>query len=576
MQLTKVLDSVPVVRWEGDHALPVRGLAYDSRQIEPGFLFVAVRGERLDGNDFVDQAFDRGATAVLSARPAPARPRGAWVQVADDRLALAIAARNYYDHPDERMTMVGITGTNGKTTVAFLVEAILRQAGLRPALLGTVLYRFERDETKASRTTPESLDLYRLIDRYATAGARSCAMEVSSHALALQRVAGITWRAAVFTNLTQDHLDFHHTMEDYFQAKLLLFRGLPESSVAIVNADDPRAGAVRAATRARVVTFGEDPSADVRIAEVRATSRGTEVGLRIATTPDGGGAPAGLLLRIRSPLLGRPNASNLAAAAAVGLATGVGADVIARGLETVTGINGRFERIETGQPYDVLVDYAHTDDALRNLLRAVRELGPRRIVTVFGCGGDRDRTKRPLMGFAAAAHSDLVVVTSDNPRTEDPDRIIADILPGVRRAHSRMDATGAGEAQSEAIDPDRCLVIPDRREAIRRALALAAAGDCVVIAGKGHETYQILGDRTVPFDDREVVREVLRDRGANGGGVAGTGLPEGGPRGGLQARGLAGGHFGGRLPAGDTPEGRHLAAGGPLAGDRDGRGRAAR
>ena len=561
MQLAQILEAVPVIRWDGDRTLSVRGLAYDSRQIEPGFLFAAVHGERLDGNDYVDQAFDRGAVAVLSSRPAPARPRGVWVQVEDDRLALAMTARNYYGRPDERLTMVGITGTNGKTTVAFLVEAILREAGLRPALLGTVLYRFDRDETRAARTTPESLDLYRLIDRYATAGARSCAMEVSSHALALQRVAGITWRAAVFTNLSQDHLDFHRTMEEYFEAKLRLFRGLPESAAAIVNADDPRADAVRAATRARVVTFGGDPSADVRIAEVRATSRGTEVGLRVATTPGGGAATAGLLLRVRSPLLGRPNASNLAAAAAVGTAIGIPFDAITRGLETVTGINGRFERVETGQPYDVLVDYAHTDDALRSLLRAVRELGPRRIVTVFGCGGDRDRSKRPLMGFAAAEHSDLVVVTSDNPRSEDPERIIADILPGVRRALS---------------DPDRCLVIPDRREAIRKALALAGAGDCVVIAGKGHETYQILGDRTVPFDDREVVREILRDRGANGGGTSGPGLPEGGPRGGLQARGLAGGHFAGRPPAGDTPEGRHLAIRGPEARDRDGRGRAAR
>jgi UDP-N-acetylmuramoyl-L-alanyl-D-glutamate--2,6-diaminopimelate ligase len=552
MQIARVLESVPVVRWDGEAALSVRGLAYDSRQIEPGFLFAAVRGERLDGNDYVDQAFDRGAVAVLSSRPAPARRRGVWVQVADDRLALAIAARNYYGRPDDRLTMVGITGTNGKTTVAFLVEAVLREAGLRPALLGTVLYRFERDETRAARTTPESLDLYRLIDRFATAGARSCAMEVSSHALALQRVAGIAWRAAVFTNLTQDHLDFHRTMEDYFEAKLRLFRDLSESATAIINTDDPRAAAVRGATRARALTFGVAPSADVRIAEVRATSRGTEVALRI---------PGGLLLRVRSPLLGRPNAGNLAAAAAVGTAVGLPPDVIARGLESVTGINGRFERIETGQPYDVLVDYAHTDDALRNLLRAVRELGPRRILTVFGCGGDRDRSKRPLMGLAAAEASDLVVVTSDNPRSEDPDRIIADILPGVRRALP---------------DPDRCLVIPDRREAIRRALAIAAPGDCVVIAGKGHETYQILGDRTVPFDDREVVREALRDRGANGGGASGTGLPEGGPGGGLQARGLAGGHVGMRPPAGDTPAGRHLSAGGVGVGGRDGRGRAAR
>jgi UDP-N-acetylmuramoyl-L-alanyl-D-glutamate--2,6-diaminopimelate ligase len=363
-----------------------------------------------------------------------------------------------------------------------------------------VLYRYEREETKAGRTTPESLDNHPLLDRFVTAGARSCAMEVSSHALALKRTAGIGFNAAVFTNLTQDHLDFHGTMEEYLDAKATLFRGLAPDAVAVLNADDPHADRFRSVTRARVVTFGEAGRADVRIASARPTISGTEVTLAVAPGLEGPESPPPLTLR--SPLLGRPNAMNLAAAAALALTLGVPRRAIARALESVRGVPGRFERIEAGQPFEVLVDYAHTDDALRRLLRAVRELGPRRILTVFGCGGDRDRGKRPLMGFAAAEGSDLVVVTSDNPRGEDPLAIIEEILPGVRRA--------LAVDEHAPLDPARCVVIPDRKEAIGRALSMAAAGDCVVIAGKGHETYQILRDRTVPFDDREAARDVLR------------------------------------------------------------------
>jgi UDP-N-acetylmuramyl-tripeptide synthetase len=330
-------------------------------------------------------------------------------------------------------------------------------------------------------------------------------MEVSSHALALRRVAGIRFRAALFTNLTQDHLDFHGTMDAYFEAKALLFRDLPADGIAVLNADDPRSEALRARTRARAFTFGTTARADVRIAAVATGRDGSRVDL--ATAP-GVCAPQAVRLTLRSPLIGRPNAWNLAAAAATGLALGVPVPAIVRGLEAVRGIAGRFERLDLGLPCDVLIDYAHTDDALANLLKAVRDLRPRRILTVFGCGGDRDRSKRPLMGAAAAAHSDLVIVTSDNPRGEEPLRILDDILPGVRRA--------LGVAEGAPLDPRRCLVIADRREAIRRALDLAGDGDCVVIAGKGHETYQILGDRTIPFDDREVAREFVRGRSAGG------------------------------------------------------------
>ena len=493
MQLSQILEGIQDARLSGDPQTPIRGLAYDSRAIEPGFLFAALRGQKSDGNDFVGQAIEKGAAAILShAAPDRAATRVAWVQADNERRALALAARNYYGRPDERMLMIGVTGTNGKTTVCFLLEAILREAGLKPCLLGTVLYRYNRDETKAGRTTPESLDLHRLLDRYATAGARTCVMEVSSHSLALDRVAGVAFQAAVFTNLTQDHLDFHGTMEAYFDAKAALFRGLAPSAVAVLNADDPHAQRLRPMTKARVVTFGRSQEADVRLETVEAGVSGTDITLAAAGGP----------LRVRSPLLGRPNAMNMAAAATAALALEVGREPIARGLESVAGVPGRFERIDEGQPFSVLVDYAHTDDALRNVLQAVRDLRPRRVVTVFGCGGDRDRGKRPLMGFAAASASDVVIVTSDNPRSEDPMAIIEDILPGTRRSFTGDPCGQSGEA--------RCLVIPDRKEAIRRALSLAEEGDCVVIAGKGHETYQILGGRTLPFDDREVAREILR------------------------------------------------------------------
>jgi UDP-N-acetylmuramoyl-L-alanyl-D-glutamate--2,6-diaminopimelate ligase len=500
VQLGQILEGIQDARLSGDPKTPIRGLAYDSRAVEPGFLFAALHGEKSDGNDYVEQAIDRGANAVLSRR-APDRvgAKVAWVQVDSDRRGLALAARNYYGRPDQRMLMIGVTGTNGKTTVCFLLEAILRVAGLKPCLLGTVMYRYNRDETKAGRTTPESLDLYRLLDRFATAGARSCAMEVSSHALVLERVAGVDFKAAVFTNLTQDHLDFHGTMDAYFGAKAILFRDLSGAAVAVLNADDPHARRLRSLTKARVVTFGESEGADVRLSSVQAAVSGTGIILQIAAGP---AATPGGRLEVRSPLLGRPNALNMAAAAAAALALGVGHDAVARGLGSVTGVPGRFERIDEGQPFTVLVDYAHTDDALKNLLLSVRDLRPRRIVTVFGCGGDRDKGKRPLMGFAAAAGSDIVVVTSDNPRSEDPMAIIEEILPGTRRA-----LTGDPGGQS---GKERCLVIADRKEAIRRALSLAEEGDCVVIAGKGHETYQILGERTIPFDDREVARDILR------------------------------------------------------------------
>lgn len=513
MQLRNLLADAPHAELTGDPETGIRGLAYDSRRVEPGFLFAAIRGEERDGNEFIDQAVEAGAVAILSARPpGRAAQRGiAWIRMENERAGLAIMARNYYGRPDERMRMVGVTGTNGKSTVAILLESILREADMSPCLLGTLNYRYGREEVRAERTTPESLDLYRHLDRFATAGARTGVLEVSSHALAMHRVEGISFAAGVFTNLTQDHLDYHGTMKAYLEAKSILFRGLVPESVAILNADDSASEDLKAVTRARVVTFGENARSDVRLDEVRLSGEGIEATLVIGpVVASGGSGPASM--RVRSPLLGRPNARNVATAAATALALGVPPEAVVRGIAAVSGVPGRLERVDADGPFMILVDYAHTDDALKKVVAAARDLGSGRIITVFGCGGDRDRAKRPKMGSAAASGSDVVVVTSDNPRREDPMKIIEEILPGVRRA-----LTGDPDGRP---DPARCLVEPDRREAIGRALALARAGDCVLIAGKGHENYQDLGDRTIPFDDRLVAREFLRLRARDSRGQA--------------------------------------------------------
>ncbi len=487
MNLSRILENVAVDGISGPPDPAVLGIAYDSRRVESGFLFAAIAGEKQDGNRFVPDALQRGACAILSARPAPDPPPVTWVSVPDDREALALSARNYYSRPDERIAVVGVTGTNGKTTVVHLLESILKAAGEKVCALGTLAYRVGREEIRADRTTPESVDLYRILDRGAAGGCRHAVMEVSSHALALKRVAGLRFAAAVFTNLTRDHLDFHGDMEHYREAKSWLFRDLAEGLPAVLNLDDSASDSFRAVTRGRPITYGFAPGADVRVESFQPDWKGCSLTLSVLGKP----------LALRSHLFGRPNASNIAAAVAASTALGCRPEAALEGIASVKGVPGRLEGIDAGQRFSVYVDYAHTDDALANTLKTVRDLRPRRLIVVFGCGGDRDRTKRPLMGAAAARLADLAILTSDNPRTEDPLAIVSEVEKGIRQVTS---------------DPARYRVIPDRREAIRTAILEADGGDAVVIAGKGHETYQILRDRTIPFDDREVARECLRAR----------------------------------------------------------------
>ena len=460
----------------------IGAVSHDSRKLGAGGLFVAIRGLAADGNEFVDAALKRGAAAVASE--APPRPGVSWLQVADAREALALLSARLLGHPAEALELLGVTGTNGKTTTTYLLDAALRAAGVKSSLLGTIQYRVGERLAEAVRTTPESSDLQQLFREMVDAGSRYAVLEVSSHSLALKRVHGCRFRLAIFTNLTRDHLDFHGDMDRYFAAKRVLFDTLlREDGHALVNAEDDRARQLVQASRGRVWTYATDRPADLRAEGISLSLQGTRFR---ALTPAGA-------LDVATPLLGRFNALNALAALGGALALGLAPEAALRGIASVSLVPGRLEPVSAGQEFAVVVDYAHTDDALKNLLETLRELAPRRLITVFGCGGDRDRTKRPLMGAVAARLSDVAIVTSDNPRSEPPEAIIEDVLRGMTR-----------QARAERH------VLVDRREAIARAVELAAPGDVVVVAGKGHETCQELRDRSIPFDDRQVVRDLLR------------------------------------------------------------------
>ena len=464
-------------------------LAYDSRLVKPGTLFVAIRGQKTDGNKYVSDAVGRGAVAVVSEQENPGGlpAEFPWIQVADARKALAISAANYYMRPAEVLKLVGVTGTNGKTTTSYLVDSILRTAGCEVGLLGTISYRLVRETLPAPNTTPESLDLQKYLAEIVRAGGTHAVLEASSHALVMDRLWGCPFAVAIFTNLTRDHLDYHKTFEEYFAAKRRLFEGTGSAapSTAVINSDDEY-GQKLSGLASTTLTYGLESGADITTRKPSVSLSGIEF---IAETPAG-------KIEIRSKLVGQPNVYNILAATGAGVALALPLDVIARGVAQLSAVPGRFERIEVGQPFLVVVDYAHTDDALRNLLATATKLNPGgRIITLFGCGGDRDRTKRPLMGEAAGQASDIVVLTSDNPRSEDPLLIINDVIVGVQRTKAKV------------------FVEPDRQKAIEIAIDEARSGDIVLLAGKGHESYQVLRDSTIEFDDREVTRRVLSQHG---------------------------------------------------------------
>ncbi len=465
----------------------VTGLEYDSRKIRSGNLFFAFPGARDDGRRYARQAMESGAVAVVSELPELEGEGIPWIQVEHGRRALALACRNFHGAPERDLRLTGVTGTNGKTTVTYLIDAVLRHAGKVTAVLGTIGNQVAGERLKAVNTTPESLDLYRLFDRLRARGGTQVTMEVSSHGLALGRVYALQFHTVVFTNLSQDHLDFHASMEEYFEAKRTLFfangAGAPEW--AVINADDEYGRRLAPGEETKTLTYGLGSDAAVRAEDVELGFDGLRFTLRY------GGAAAG----VRSRLVGEVNVYNILAACGVGISYGLELGMIAAGIAECEAVAGRFERVDEGQPFLFVVDYAHTPDALRNAIRVARSLKPKRVITVFGCGGDRDRTKRPLMGMAAGELSDFVVLTSDNPRSEDPLNIINDALVGLRRYDTPH------------------LVEADRARAIRLAVEEARPGDLILLAGKGHETYQVLRDQTILFDDGEKAREVLREFG---------------------------------------------------------------
>ena len=478
----------------------IGSVTYDSRQAGPGSLFVALRGVHADGTAFARDAVLRGAVAVVSEAAAPAGVTVPWIQVGDARLALAALAAAIARHPSEELLLIGITGTNGKTTTSYVLASILEAAGLKCGRLGTVGYRIGDREYQAARTTPEAPELQQMLREMVAQGCRACVMEVSSHALALRRADYLRFSAAIFTNLTRDHLDFHRDMEDYFVAKRRLFELLPPDAVGISNLDDPR-GAQFAAAAPRPVTYAIDRPADVRPGPLTFSLEGLTFDVR---TPRG-------TLTVRSRLVGRPNAYNILSAVATAMALDIPFSAIEAGVAALTSVPGRFQVVsDPADDVRVVVDYAHTDDALKNLLETARPLASGRVLTVFGCGGDRDSTKRPLMGAVAARLSDLVVITSDNPRSERPEQIIEEIKRGLGVP---ADLTPARGQTGHKGTPH--LAIADRKAAIERAVHDARPGDLVLVAGKGHEKYQVIGDRTLPFDDVEVARAALARRRAD-------------------------------------------------------------
>jgi UDP-N-acetylmuramoyl-L-alanyl-D-glutamate--2,6-diaminopimelate ligase len=486
MRLQDVLKEAVVLSSDASGMEEILGIAYSSKDVRPGALFTALKGEKSDGMDFVFEAEAGGAAVVLSEWPRPQSLSVPWVRVADARETMALAAANLYGRPSLKLKVIGVTGTKGKTTTTYILEEILKAAGSTPAVIGTIDYRGPGFRVKAARTTPEAPDLQRMLSEMVEAGASHCLMEVSSHALEQKRVWGVSFDVAVFTNLSGEHMDYHRSMENYFEAKKKLFLMNHKRVASVVNMDDPWGKKLVSELPMRTITYGLEPASIVRAERSKLSEKGIEVQVSY---------PGGQML-LTSGLVGRHNLYNILASAATALALNIQPGDIARGISALQGVPGRFEAVENGLGVRIVVDYAHTDNALSHLLETVRDLKPRRIILVFGAGGNRDTEKRERMGNVAARLADWSVLTSDNPRSEDPLRIIAGIEKGFGK-------NGAKNYE----------IVADRKEAIRKALSLSRKGDYVLVAGKGHEDYQILNDKTIPFNDIEVIKALVEEMG---------------------------------------------------------------
>jgi UDP-N-acetylmuramoyl-L-alanyl-D-glutamate--2,6-diaminopimelate ligase len=490
MQLKQLVEHLTPVSVEGSLEGEVAGIAYDSRRITPGMLFVAIPGQNTDGHEFIGPALDRGASAIVCERNGIASQKATRIKVKDVREALARLASGYYQNPSSKLKVIGVTGTNGKTTVSFMIKAMLEQAGIKTGLMGTVHYEIGERVIPAQRTTPEALEVQQMMAQMLRAGCQACVMEVSSHALEQKRVLGVEFDVAIFTNLTHDHLDYHKTMENYFVAKAKLFQAIKEGrkkAAAVINIDDTFGARLASQTKAEVMlTYGIDQRAKVKATQIQMSAAGSRFTVETAEQK----------FQCRVPLIGRHNIYNSLAAIGAGLALKLKSAEIQQALNTMPAVPGRLQRVEAGQPFGVYVDYAHTDDALRNVLRTVKEITDGRILLAFGCGGNRDAAKRSKMGRIAAEMADFTVITSDNPRKEVPERIAAQIEEGYR-----------------SVRQEGYIIELDRQRALAQLLGKAEAGDTVLIAGKGHETYQEFHDTVVPFDDRVHAREALEQLG---------------------------------------------------------------
>lgn len=492
-QIVKAIGKVRVYEQsskESKEPEEITGIAYDSRRVQPGFLFVAVRGTSSDGRQFIGSAMDKGAVAVLGDDLEDfVRPNAVFLEVDNVRLAMAHAAATFYGKPSKHLDLVGITGTNGKTTTAYLVRSVFESAGIRSGLLGTIEYITGAEKepgaaplsVPAVRTTPESVDLQRYLHEMVKNDLKAAVMEVSSHALSLKRIHGCTYRAAVFTNLTRDHLDFHKTMDKYFDVKRELFSHLQKDGFAVLNTDDEYGRKLKDSLPAKTISYGINAPADIRALDIK--NGVSSVSFKILYR--------GRLYRVESGLIGYHNIYNMLAAFGVSVGFGISADTTLKGLSCIQGVPGRFERVEAGQDFLVLVDYAHTDDALSRAIRSARSLTRQgRVITVFGCGGDRDKGKRSKMGRVASWLSDYVILTTDNPRSEEINNIFGEIRTGISRYNY--------------------LVIPERERAIRHAVMITSPGDVVLIAGKGHENYQEIYGSRLPFSDRDAAVEAIK------------------------------------------------------------------
>ncbi|MBI5875385.1 MAG: UDP-N-acetylmuramoyl-L-alanyl-D-glutamate--2,6-diaminopimelate ligase [Deltaproteobacteria bacterium] len=498
MSLSELIKDLPNKRIVGNPETPIQGIAYDSRQVDKGFLFAAIRGQHLDGHQFITDAINRGASAVLAEKPTPPAPpllKGGiggvtQVIVPDVREAMAKLAALFYGEPCKNMTLIGVTGTNGKTTTTYLAESILKAAGFHAGVIGTINYRYGDKIFNAPHTTPESPDLQKIFKEMVDSGVTHCVMEVSSHSLAQKRVDGSIFAGGVFTNLTQDHLDYHKTMEEYFESKSRLFTDFiakENKGFAVINVDDLWGEKLLnlkfKISNLKFIRYSLKQDAEIHPAKISFSERGIEAML---DTPVGS-------VKISSPLLGEYNLQNSMAAVGIGIGLGLGKQTIEQGIANLKRVPGRLERIISDDGFQAVVDYAHTGDALERALNTLRPLTKGRLITVFGCGGDRDRGKRPVMGEIATRLSDFTIITSDNPRSEEPLEIIKEIEAGIDKG-----------------DRDVYTVMPDRHEAIKIAVNMAAGRDIILVAGKGHEDYQIIGDKKFHFDDTEEIKKAMK------------------------------------------------------------------